>query len=96
MFSDEYAFGWTDLNMVRHAELVNELDSMMVTHLDVLNQVDTIKIAQRYTMEGGNGDKPQIFSKSLPTKIDDWPLMVPEYVEMPGWNKELDGVESFE
>lgn len=48
----EYALGWTDLNLIRHAELVNNLSSMMLTHLDVLNDVDSIKIAKKYTLGG--------------------------------------------
>jgi len=38
--NEEYAFGWTDVNLLRHAEILNKLSSMMVTHLDVLNEVD--------------------------------------------------------
>lgn len=49
---NEYALGWTDLNLIRHAELVNNLSSMMLTHLDVLNDVDSIKIAKKYTLGG--------------------------------------------
>jgi adenylosuccinate synthase len=40
------------LNLIRHAELVNNLSSMMLTHLDVLNDVDSIKIAKKYTLGG--------------------------------------------
>jgi len=36
----DFAFGWTDLNLIRHAELINNLSSLMLTHLDVLNDVD--------------------------------------------------------
>ena len=49
LHADDYAFGWTDLNLIRHAELINKLSSIMVTHLDVLNEVEKIKVATKYT-----------------------------------------------
>jgi adenylosuccinate synthase len=57
---------------------------MMLTHLDVLSNVETIKLATRYSLDTGTGE-PQIFDRSLPAKLDDWELMVPEYIQMPGW-----------
>lgn len=36
----EYSIGWTDLNLIKHAELINKLDSIMLTHLDVLDEID--------------------------------------------------------
>jgi adenylosuccinate synthase len=46
----DYAFGWTDLNLIRHADKINKLSSIMLTHLDVLNDLDVIKIAEKYTL----------------------------------------------
>jgi adenylosuccinate synthase len=84
VLANDFAFGWTDLNLIRHAELINKLSSMMLTHLDVLSNVETIKLATRYSLDTGTGE-PQIFDRSLPAKLDDWELMVPEYIQMPGW-----------
>jgi adenylosuccinate synthase len=86
----EYAFGWTDLNLIRHAELVNNLSSLMLTHLDVLNDVDKIKMATKYTI-----DDDEYFSQRLPAKIDDWGSMVPQYTEMPGWNSDVSVCDDF-
>lgn len=47
----EYAFLWPDLNLIRHAELINKLSSMMLTHLDVLNDVEEIKLATKYILD---------------------------------------------
>lgn len=91
----KYEFGWTDLNLIRHAELINQLSSVMLTNLDVLNDVDTIKLATRYTRQGGEGQDPCIYSKSLPAKIADWEEMVPEYTELPGWNQDLSHCDRF-
>ena len=87
---DEYALGWTDLNLIRHAELVNNLSCMMLTHLDVLNEVDSIKVAKKYTLDGD-----EEFKQRLPSKIDDWGNMVPEYIEMEGWNSDISECEEF-
>ena len=89
---DEYAFGWTDLNLIRHADLVNNLSSMMLTHLDVLNDVDQIKVATKYTLDD---DKDEKFCQRLPAKIDDWENMVPEFKVMPGWNSDISSCDDF-
>jgi len=92
VMASDYAFGWTDLNLIRHAELLNKLSSMMLTHLDVLNEVETIKLATKYTLDDGS----KVFDKSLPSKLDDWGDMVPEYIELPGWQTDLAQVGSFQ
>lgn len=56
VFAEDFAFGWADLNIIRHAELTNKLSSMMLTHLDVLNDVEAIKLATRYTLKGERGN----------------------------------------
>ena len=50
----DYSFGWTDLNLIRHAEQINKLSSIMLTRLDVLNDVETIKVATKYTLDSNN------------------------------------------
>ena len=56
--SSEYAFGWSDLNLIKHAELINMLSSLMLTNLDVLSDVDEIKIAKKYTLEPATEGQP--------------------------------------
>jgi len=89
--SRDFAFGWTDLNLIRHAELINKLSSIMVTHIDVLNEVENIKLATKYTTE----DK-EVFDQSLPANIDVWEKVVPQYTELPGWNQCLAKHEDFQ
>lgn len=84
LFGDDYAFGWTDLNLIRHAETVNKLDSIMLTHLDVLNEAETIKICKRYVPSDDSEDKT-IFENSLPSNIETWENLTPEFIELPGW-----------
>lgn len=93
LHAGDYAFGWTDLNLIRHAELINRLSSIMVTHLDVLNEVEKIKVATKYTTI----DDQEVFDQNLPANIDVWEKMVPQYTEVPGWNQSLTDVdEDFE
>ena len=93
MHADDYAFGWTDLNLIRHAELINKLSSIMVTHLDVLNEVERIKVATKYTTI----DDEEVFDQNLPANIDVWEKMVPQYTEVPGWKQSLADIdEEFE
>jgi len=70
--SSEYAFGWTDLNLIKHAENINKLSSMMLTHLDVLNEVDSIKLASKYILQSDQDQKPSIYDKNLPASFNDW------------------------
>lgn len=83
MLAEDYAFGWTDLNLIRHAELINKLSSIMVTHLDVLNEVENIKVATKYT----TSDDREVFDQNLPANIDVWEKMVPQYTNVPGWKQ---------
>ena len=89
----EYAFGWTDLNLIRHAEILNKLSSIFLTHLDVLNDVETIKLCKRY--HGKDEETGAIFEKSLPTNIDTWEKLEPDFKELPGWQQDISGVQSF-
>jgi adenylosuccinate synthase len=50
---EEYDFGWTDLNMVKHAENTNQLSSIFLTHLDLLDDVEHIKVCVGYETEEG-------------------------------------------
>ena len=86
----DYAYGWTDLNLIKHAELINNLSSIMLTHLDVLNDLEKIKVATKYTV---TDDKNEVFDRNLPANIDVWEKMVPSYTEVPGWKQSLDEVD---
>src|SRR5690606_15331342 len=45
---DQYAFGWLDLNLVTHANIVNGLSSLYITGLDILDELDEIKVCKKY------------------------------------------------
>lgn len=50
---DEFAFGWTDLNLLHHAERTNKLSSVFLTHLDVLDDLEEIKVCSAYKNADG-------------------------------------------
>ena len=91
MLEKDFAFGWTDLNIVRHAELINNLSSMIITHLDVLNEVDEIKLAKKYHLK----EPVNTFRESLPANLDHWEQMEPEYANFKGWKQDLSEFETF-
>jgi adenylosuccinate synthase len=45
---EDYAFGWTDLNLLNHAERINKLSSVFLTHLDLLDDLEEIKVCTGY------------------------------------------------
>lgn len=51
--SDDYAFGWTDLNLLLHAERLNKISSVFLTHLDLLDHLDEIKVCTGYQWPNG-------------------------------------------
>ncbi len=75
----KFAFGWLDLNLVKHAHMLNRLSSLFVTELDVLDDLDEIKICHRYKQ----GD--QITDGVLPPLISEFEKQVPEYKVLKGW-----------
>ena len=85
---DEYAFGWTDLNLIRHAEMLNKLDSIMLTHLDVLDDVEIIKMCGQYEPEEGSCLR-DVYKTTLPANIDTWEKLVPDFIEVPGWLQDI-------
>ena len=73
------AFGWLDLNLIKHSHTINNLSSLYLTGLDVLDDLDEIKICKKYKF----GD--EVIDGTLPALIDDFGLYTPEYKTMKGW-----------
>jgi adenylosuccinate synthase len=45
---EAFELGWTDLNLVQHAERLNTINSLFVTHLDLLDDLEDIKVCTAY------------------------------------------------
>lgn len=66
------------------------MSSLYITELDVLDNLDEIKICRKYKL----GD--QELDGALPTIIDDFGKLVPEYKTLPGWKQDITEIEDFD
>lgn len=57
---EDFAFGWTDLNLLLHAERINKLSSIFLTHLEVLDHLDEIKVCTGYRWPDGTVTRGRI------------------------------------
>jgi len=74
--------GWFDAAIGAYAARINGFTSFAITKLDVLDGLETIKICTHYQ----NGDFPAI----------DLAAAVPQYIEMPGWQKDISAARKFD
>ena len=80
--------GWFDAVMMRHAARLNSLDDMAITKLDVLDTFETIKVCVGYEHEGRRFNTPPYHQSVLHD-------VVPVYEELPGWQSDITGCQSF-
>ncbi|MFM8775815.1 MAG: adenylosuccinate synthase [Actinomycetota bacterium] len=80
--------GWLDLVMLRHAVRLNSLTEIALTKLDVLDTFSTVRVCVGYEVDGtelhGYPDDSQVLAK-----------VVPQYVDLEGWNCSIRQVRSF-
>ena len=74
--------GWIDCVMLRHAVRVNSLTELALTKLDVLDGFDTVKVCIGYRVGGQR-------LASYPDRVELLGQVEPEYIELPGWGREL-------
>jgi adenylosuccinate synthase len=74
--------GWIDCVMLRHAVRVNSLTELALTKLDVLDTFDAVKVCTGYRVAG-------MPLASYPDRVEVLAQVEPEYVELPGWGREL-------
>lgn len=77
--------GWLDAVILRYATRVNGLTDLAVTKLDVLDEFPVLKICVAYRYEGK-------LIYEFPENIGVLAKCEPEYIEMPGWQKDLSDV----
>jgi len=80
--------GWFDAMVIRYAVRVNGLTGIALTKLDVLSGFDTIKVCTGYTCNG-------IVLETLPANLDLFEKCIPVYEELPGWQEDITGAQSF-
>lgn len=80
--------GWLDAVILRYATRVNGLTDLAITKLDVLDTFPVLKICVAYRYEGK-------LLYEFPENIGVLDKCEPEYIEMPGWQKDLNDVTEF-
>lgn len=81
--------GWLDLVLLRHAVMINGVDSLAVTNLDGLDQIDPIRICTHYDLDGRQVELP-------PATIAEMERAVPVYETLQGWNTDISGCRTWE
>jgi adenylosuccinate synthase len=80
--------GWLDLVLVKHAVNLNGAGSVVLNKLDVLSGLPRLKIATGYTLRGKQLRTP-------PLSDADFSQVKPNYITLPGWQKDITGVQKF-
>jgi adenylosuccinate synthase len=70
--------GWLDLAVLRHAKMLNGIDSLVVTKLDVFDERPEIKICTGYRHRGE-------LLKYMPPDAESVGQVEPQYRTLPGW-----------
>jgi adenylosuccinate synthase len=81
--------GWFDAVVVRHARLINHLDSLVVTKLDVLDSLQEIKVCTGYRYHGK-------LLESFPPGSPILEQCEPEYLTVPGWKQRTAGISNYD
>ena len=80
--------GWLDLPALKYAVMINGVTRLIMTKVDVMNKLPRIKVCTGYQSDDG-------VSEVLPAdgNSDEF---TPVFKEMQGWERSLEGLESFE
>jgi adenylosuccinate synthase len=81
--------GWFDAVALRRAVRISGIDSLIMTKLDVLSGQPNLKICTGYRFHGRLVD-------DLPALPHEFKDLVPEYLELPGWQEEITTVRSWD
>jgi adenylosuccinate synthase len=79
--------GWLDIPALNYAIFSSSITTLALTKLDVMTGYEKIKICVGYK---GQDERVYHTQPQLVAGLE------PEYIEMPGWTEELDGVRNFE
>lgn len=78
--------GWFDVQMIKHATVVNGINSLVLTKIDVLSHYDSIPVVTGYELKG--------------KKLDHFPSqgledVKPVFSDFKGWKENISGINSF-
>jgi adenylosuccinate synthase len=97
--------GWTDLNLILHAENVNKLSSLFVTHLDLLDDAKDIKVCTSYNKNSAQRDCKEATGDTvkkdkvigvLPSTIKEYGEWEASYDTIKGWQQDTTKVTRFD
>lgn len=81
--------GWLDVNVVRHAAMINGLTDLVITKLDILSGLETIKMCVAYEIDGKRYDY-------IPSAVELLQKATPIYEEFPGWKEDISNIKTYE
>ncbi len=81
--------GWLDLVIARYAKRVSGLDQLALTLLDVLSGFEKLKLCVAYKYKGE-------VLKEFPASLDVLSKCEPVLEEIPGWEEDITGIESYD
>lgn len=81
--------GWLDVNVVRHATMINGLTDLVITKLDILSGLEKIKMCVAYEIDGQRYDY-------IPSSIELLQRATPIYEEFDGWKEDISKIKTYE
>ncbi len=81
--------GWLDLNVVKHACIINGLTDIVLTKIDVLSGMDKLNVCVAYEMDGERIDY-------VPSSMEEVARSKPIYEVLEGWQEDISAVTTFE
>lgn len=81
--------GWLDVNVVRHAVMINGLTDLVITKLDVLTGLEKLYMCVAYEVNGKRYDY-------VPSSLEDLQIALPIYEEFDGWQEDISTMRTFD
>lgn len=81
--------GWLDMNVVRHAAIINGLTDLVITKIDILSGFKKLPICVGYDIDG-------VMYESIPASLEKVYRAKPVYEVMDGWDEDISTVRTYE
>ena len=81
--------GWLDLNVAKHAALINGLTDIVLTKIDVLSGLDELYVCVAYDVDGVRYDY-------MPSSLEDIARAKPVYQVFDGWDEDITKAATFD
>lgn len=81
--------GWLDMNVVRHAAIINGLTDLVITKIDILSGFKKLPICVGYDIDG-------VMYESIPASLEKVYRAKPVYEVLDGWDEDISTVRTYE